>query len=200
MNKDEIIKFFVSEYDYYRKYAIKICGKIGRADKAEDIVHDVFLIISDEDFEKKIRNKVNTAAELRTYIKKILQRASTTDHSTLWGRYHPPFCSPDSSDINPEDIMVETNIDLADDQQKIYPSKLEVFWITFNQMHISEYNRKIYIFHCVKGKSFKEWQGPESLKKLNKVCYEINKTIRTKIKNNNYYLLLRGGFFHNSPL
>ena len=200
MNKGDIINNFISKYDYFLKYALKICGKIGRADKSEDIIHDIFLIISSDHFEKQIEHKVNTKEELEAYIKTIIQRASLKDQTEAWKRNHPLLLSLDSPHVRPEDIMRQPENEFTTTEDEIYKGKLDVFQTIFDQLNISEHNREIYIFHCVKGNKLKDWKGPETLKRLNKICYKINKAIKQKIKENKFIYTKGGVFFLNLPL
>ena len=52
----------------------------------------------------------------------------------------------------------------------------------FNNLNMSERNRKLFIFHVFEGKEFSEWSGTETLQKLNNIVYEIKLRIRKELK------------------
>ena len=195
MKKDEIGKYFISNYSLLCKYALKICGKIGRPDKAQDIVHDVFIVLWSDHYLKMVEKNINSEDDLCRYIKKMIQRFSVSSHTNAWQSYHSPFCPIEFVEIDPERIITEPDIDTINNSEEIQQCKQHLFHTLLNDMKIAERNRQIYIFHCVKGLNFKDWEGPENLKKLNRVCYEINKALRERIKKYNNYLHREGGIF-----
>ena len=66
--------------------------------------------------------------------------------------------------------------------EKTDQEKIEMIKQIFNNLNMSERNRKLFIFHVFEGKEFSEWSGTETLQKLNNIVYEIKLRIRKELK------------------
>ena len=173
MNRKDLSLYIKKRRAIWLRCTVFWCRTIISQEEAEDILQEVICMLYEKPGVEKLIELMNmpcnNVTKLDYYVFKTIHHNCTSKSAPYYQQYHKI-----SKKENLENSQLEK---LVTDQEKI-----EMIKQIFNNLNMSERNRKLFIFHVFEGKEFSEWSGTETLQKLNNIVYEIKLRIRKELK------------------
>lgn len=194
--KKNLENFIAEKRETWVRYARTWCQYVISRDEAEDVVQEVICMLlyqskKNDKFIRMMNKPRNNQTELDYYVIKTIRNNCQSSNASYYRKYHKSPATEKPGEILPEWNAFDPWEKYEEQCETTPEEKVKIIRTIFDGIHFSEYHRKIFIFHFFEHHSFKDWKGPETTRKLDKIYYEMKKVLVKKIKK----LEEQGGIF-----
>lgn len=165
-------------YPNWLQQSERMCRIRGLYDEAEDVLHEVICYILEHysitEIKTMYRKKEKGYTSLDGLVYKILRNNIMSTTAPYYRKYRKHWQFQDqNTDVNELNVPDEEKTDL-------WLFVVDVFY----QLHLPEKEQAIFCHYYIEHKKLCDWEGPESISKLSRICKNIIKELKEKINKN----------------
>lgn len=188
MNRKDLSLYIKKRRAIWLRCTVFWCRTIISQEEAEDILQEVICMLYEKPGVEKLIELMNmpcnNVTKLDYYVFKTIHHNCTSKSAPYYQQYHKISKKENLENSQLEKLVTDVYESNDTPDEKTDQEKIEMIKQIFNNLNMSERNRKLFIFHVFEGKEFSEWSGTETLQKLNNIVYEIKLRIRKELKKN----------------